>query len=69
MCSSDPKNPNILLNIEYVEGQSNVQKYENNFLVIHNLLEIQQVTPTKRQTKEISYDKNALNSLVKKFFT
>lgn len=59
------KNPNILLNIEYVEGQSNVQKYESNFIVIHNLLEIEQVTPTKRQTKEISYSSEALQSLIK----
>lgn len=58
------KNPNILLNIEYVEGQSNVQKYDKNFLVIHNLLEIEQVTPTRRQTKEISYSKEALQSLI-----
>lgn len=58
------KNPNILLNIEYVEGQSNVQKYDKNFLVIHNLLEIEQVTPTKRQTKEIAYSKDTLQSLV-----
>jgi hypothetical protein len=46
-------NPNILLNIEYVEGQSNVQKYEKNFLVIHNLLEIKQATPKRRETSEM----------------
>jgi nicotinic acid mononucleotide adenylyltransferase len=59
-------NPNILLNIEYVEGQTNVQKYEKNFLAIHNLLEIQQVTPTKRATKEIPYSKDVLQSMIKK---
>ena len=57
-------NPNIMLNIEYVEGQSNVQKYENNFLVIHNLLEIKQVTPNRRGTEEISYSKDDLQSLI-----
>ena len=59
------KNPNIMLNIEYVEGQSNVQKYDKNFLVIHNLLEMKQVTPTKRQSQETSYSKDSLQSLIK----
>ena len=60
------KNPNILFNIEYVEGKSNVQEYENNFLAIHNLLEIDRVSPTKRVTKEISYDKKTLDELINK---
>ena len=60
------KNPNILFNIEYVEGKSNVQEYESNFLAIHNLLEIERVSPTKRVTKEIPYDKKALQSLIQK---
>jgi hypothetical protein len=60
------KNPNILFNIEYVEGKSNVQEYESNFLAIHNLLQIDRVSPTKRVTKEISYDKKALQSLIEK---
>jgi hypothetical protein len=59
-------NPNIMLNIEYVEGQSNVQKYDNNFLAIHNLLELVRVSPTKRATQEIPYDKKALQGLIKK---
>ena len=60
------KNPNILFNIEYVEGKSNVQEYESNFLAIHNLLQIDRVSPTKRVTKEISYDKKTLQSLIEK---
>jgi hypothetical protein len=59
-------NPNVMLNIEYVEGQSNVQKYDNNFLAIHNLLEIVRTSPTKRSTQEVSYDKKALQSLIQK---
>lgn len=59
-------NPNVMLNIEYVEGQSNVQKYDNNFLAIHNLLEIVRLSPTKRATQEISYDKKALQGLIQK---
>jgi hypothetical protein len=59
-------NPNIMLNIEYVEGQSNVQKYDNNFLAIHNLLELVRVSPTKRATQEVSYDKKALQGLIQK---
>lgn len=59
-------NPNIMFNIEYVEGKSNVQEYENNFLAIHNLLEIKQISPTKRATVEIPYDKKVMQSLIKK---
>lgn len=57
-------NPNILLNIEYVEGKSNVQQYENNFIVIHNLLEIKNVTPTRRATSEVKYSQKDLQALV-----
>lgn len=59
-------NPNILLNIEYVSGKTNVQDYGKNFLAIHGLLEIQQVTEKRRAAKEISYDKKALQSMIKK---
>ena len=59
-------NPNIMFNIEYVEGKSNVQQYEKNFLAIHNLLELERVSDKKRVTKEISYDKKALADLIKK---
>lgn len=58
-------NPNLMLNIEYVEGQSNVQKYDKNFLVIHNVLEIKQVTPKRRESEEVSYSKEALQGLIK----
>ena len=61
------KNPNILLNIEYVEGKTNVQDYGKNFLAIHNLLEISQNPGKKsRSTHEIPYSKEALESLIKK---
>lgn len=59
-------NPNILLNIEYVSGKTNVQDYGKNFLAIHGLLEIQQVTEKRRAAKEIPYDKSALESMIKK---
>jgi hypothetical protein len=59
-------NPNILLNIEYVSGKTNVQDYGKNFLAIHGLLEIQQVTEKRRAAKEVSYDKKALESMIKK---
>jgi len=58
------KNPNIMLNIEYVEGKSNVQKYEKNFIVIHNLLEVKQSKEGKRSIGEMSYSKNDLQALV-----
>ena len=57
-------NPNILFNIEYVAGSTNVLEYDSNFLAVHGLLEIQQITPTKRATKEIPYSKSDMQNLL-----
>lgn len=57
-------NPNVMFNIEYVAGSTNVLSYEKNFLAIHGLLEIEQVTPSRRSTKEITYNKKALQDLL-----
>ena len=65
--------PNILFNMEYVSGQTNVQKYDNNFIAIHGLNRIEMVEEPsektgrlllKRISKEISYNKNDLQSLL-----
>jgi hypothetical protein len=57
-------NPNILFNIEYVAGSTNVLSYNKNFLAVHGLLEIEQVTPTKRATKEKPANKAAMQDLL-----
>jgi hypothetical protein len=57
-------NPNIMFNIEYVAGSTNVLSYNKNFLAIHGLLEIMQVTPTKRATNEIPFNKKAMQDLL-----
>ena len=64
--------PNILFNMEYVSGKTNVQKYDNNFIAIHGLNKIESKEVqgkrkmlTKRVSTEIPYDKNALDSLLK----
>ena len=63
--------PNILFNMEYVEGKTNVQDYGSNFIAIHGLNKIESKEVmgakkmlTKRISKEISYDKSALQSLL-----
>ncbi len=63
--------PNILFNMEYVEGKTNVQDYDTNFIAIHGLnrIESKEVMGakkmlTKRISKEISYDKSALQSML-----
>ena len=65
-------NPNILFNMEYVSGKTNVQDYGSNFIAIHGLNKIESKEVqgkrkmlTKRISSEISYDKNALDSLLK----
>jgi hypothetical protein len=69
-------NPNILLNIEYVEGQTNVVGYEKigNFLAIHGLKEIKPKTikdgkVTARIAMDIGYDKPTMQSYVNKLNT
>jgi len=59
-------NPNIMFNIEYVAGSTNVLSYNKNFLAIHGLLEIANVTEKRRATHEISYNKKALQTLLNK---
>ena len=63
--------PNILFNMEYVSGKTNVQDYGSNFIAIHGLnkVETKEVQGkrkmlTKRSSSEISYDKSALQSLL-----
>jgi hypothetical protein len=57
-------NPNIMFNLEYVAGSTNVLSYNKNFLAVHGLLEIEQVTPKRRATKEIKYSKPAMQDLL-----
>lgn len=67
-------NPNILLNIEYVEGQTNVVGYGDigNFLAIHGLKEIKPATFGKdgsvksRVASEIPYNKVVMQSYIDK---
>ena len=68
-------NPNILLNIEYVEGQTNVIGYGDigNFLAIHGLKEIKpkNIDPKtgrvkSREAYNISYDKQAMQEYINK---
>jgi len=64
-------NPKILFNMEFVKGATNVVGYANNFLAIHGLNEIIEVkSPVRgsmsRASREIPYDKKALNSLIAK---
>ena len=63
--------PNILFNMEYVSGKTNVQEYSSNFIAIHGLNKIEskevqgkRKTLTQRTSSEIDYDKSALQSLL-----
>jgi hypothetical protein len=62
---------NLLLNMEYVKGSTNVIGYANNFLAIHGINEIYEVkSPIRgsisRASKEISYNSQALSNLIEK---
>ena len=65
--------PNILFNMEYVSGKTNVQDYKSNFIAIHGLNRMEMIDEpsaktgkmlTKRFSTEFSYDKAALQSLL-----
>ena len=63
--------PNILFNMEYVSGKTNVQDYGANFIAIHGLNKIESKEVqgkrgplTKRVSSEVSYSKNDLQSLL-----
>lgn len=66
--------PNVMFNMEYVSGKSNVQDYGKNFLAIHGLLKIETKetegargkTLIKRVTSEINYNQSDLDALLKK---
>ena len=67
------EDPNILFNMEYVSGKTNVQDYGSNFIAIHGLNRIKIIDEpsaktgkilTKRFSTEFNYDKAALQSLL-----
>ena len=65
------EDPNILFNMEYVSGKTNVQDYGSNFIAIHGLNKIESKEVqgkrgplTKRISSEVSYSKDDLQSLL-----
>ena len=65
------EDPNILFNMEYVSGKTNVQDYGSNFIAIHGLNKIESKEVqgkrkmlTKRVSSEVSYNKSALQSML-----
>ena len=63
--------PDILFNMEYVSGKTNVQDYGSNFIAIHGLNKIESKEVQgkrgpliKRSSTEMPYDKAALQSLL-----
>ena len=66
--------PNIMFNMEYVSGKSNVQDYGKNFLAIHGLLSVETKEVegargkmlTKRVTSEKNFAESDMNELLKK---
>jgi hypothetical protein len=65
--------PNIMFNMEYVSGKSNVQDYGKNFLAIHGLLSVEtkevqgaRKMLTKRVTSEKKFNQSDMDELLKK---
>jgi len=62
-------NNNLVLNMEYVEGKSNVQDYGCNFLAVHGLLGMKFVTNKRRASYEVDYAAVTMRSLIDKLNT
>tara|TARA_B100001123_G_C15309260_1_gene1023779 strand:+ start:1357 stop:2466 length:1110 start_codon:yes stop_codon:yes gene_type:complete len=60
------KDKNIILNMEYVSGKTNVQEYEGDFLAIHGLNKFEQVTPRRRASSEISFKAGPMKRMIDK---
>ena len=65
--------PNVMFNMEYVSGKSNVQDYGKNFLAIHGLLSVEtkevqgaRKMLTKRVTTEKNFDQADMDEYLKK---
>tara|TARA_R110000751_G_scaffold13663_2_gene45697 strand:- start:280 stop:2997 length:2718 start_codon:yes stop_codon:yes gene_type:complete len=65
--------PNVMFNMEYVSGKSNVQDYGKNFLAIHGLLSVEtkevqgaRKMLTKRVTTEKNFDPADMEEYLKK---
>lgn len=64
--------PNLMFNLEYVSGTSNVIEYGNNFLAIHGLLEITRQPnaktgkPGARVSKEVVYNEDVMQNYIDK---
>lgn len=59
-------NSKKFLNTEYVSAKTNVQEYNESFLAIHGVNMFKQVTPKRRESVEVKYDKKAMESLIQK---
>lgn len=64
-------NNNLIFNIEYIQGTTNVINYKHNYFVVHNLLEIYEVESKVKKTKSrqvraINYNEDAFNKLIQK---
>lgn len=60
------ENANRFFNTEFVEGQTNVLQYDNDFLAIHGINEFYQATPRRRASKEVVFNPKVLQSLIDK---
>jgi hypothetical protein len=61
------KNPNLLLNIEYVDGKTNVIDMKGKSITIHGILKVIVNEKTgSRDTVEIDHDSDALLELIEK---
>lgn len=56
----------LVLNMEYVEGKSNVQDYGYNFLAVHGLLGMKFVTNKRRVSFDVDFASITMNRLITK---
>ncbi len=57
------KNPNLMLNIEFVDGKTNKVDYKTKFICIHNVMEIQTSEKGVRKTSLTKFDEKTLDKI------
>jgi len=55
--------PTVIFNTEFVLKNLNVKEYKTNFIALHGINKFSWATKKRRASKEVSYDKDSLESL------
>ena len=59
-------NSSVMLNVEFVDGKTNIVEFDHSFIAIHGLLEIITMPSGYRKTKEMRSNSSVIDTICKK---